>query len=292
MSVRKGVFVVLVFAQTAAGLFAQEDYKAKYLELLNSKQFDQLSEWLAEWEAAEPENPEMFIGYFNYFCQRNMQTAAAMGRMPNGQYGLYNQLRFRDDDVYEGISYLDKGLGSTPNRLDMYWGKIEILLKIEDYKTAGDTFHDLLAVSPQYNTRWLLGGNKPVPAKEGEEYFIGYADRYYDAFIAAMDRSEDAANALIQCAQKQIEVYPKSNHAHNYLAIYYMDHGKQSESLALLLAAEKIDPKDYIIAGSLAQLYAEMGEKKKAKTYFNKVLKAGNSQSKEWARNMIKEYGL
>jgi tetratricopeptide (TPR) repeat protein len=62
MMKKRHILILVMIGITAGVLFAQENYKEQYLELLRNNQFDELKNLLGKWEKAEPKNPEMFIG--------------------------------------------------------------------------------------------------------------------------------------------------------------------------------------------------------------------------------------
>jgi tetratricopeptide (TPR) repeat protein len=288
MMKKRHILILVVIGITAGVLFAQENYKEQYLELLRNNQFDELKNLLGKWEKAEPKNPEMFIGFFNYFSRLGAAEKSVMGQMPDGRFGVYHKMDFNKENVYKGIKYLDKGLTINPNRLDMYWGKIEILFEIEDYKTVGDTLKKLIEISPNYNNSWLLGGGKSV--NDGENYFIDYINRYYNRLLNSS--SDDAAGALVKCTEQQIKTYPKSAYAPNTLAIYYVYQEKYDEALKYFLSAEEIDCTDCLVLINIGRLYATIKNNTKAKEYFNKVLEIGKTEEKEQAKYFIAQFQL
>jgi tetratricopeptide (TPR) repeat protein len=247
---------------------------------------------LEKWEKTEPANPEVYIAYFNYYCNLDAKESVATGEMPDGSYGLYSTWEYNKNNVYEGIKYLDKALPLLPNRLDMYWGKMEALLAIEDYKAAGETLSALIEISPEYNDSWALGGGRPVNDGEvdGERYFLDYINRYYSAFLN--EPSGEAANALTSCAGRQIKTYPESTYAYNMLAVYYIYQNSYETALEYLLMAEKADGSDCIVLLNIGRLYAETGNNAEAKAYLNKVITAGDAEEQDTARYYLDEYNL
>jgi tetratricopeptide (TPR) repeat protein len=273
-------------------VFTQENYKEQYLDLLHNERFSELKILLEKWEKTEPVNPEMYIACFNYYCNLDAKESVITGEMPDGRYGLYSKWEYNKDNVYEGITYLDKALPLLPNRLDMYWGKMEALLAIEDYKVAGETLSALIEISPKYNDSWSLGGGRVVNDGEadGERYFLDYINRYYSTFLN--EPSDEAANALTSCASQQIKTYPKSVYAYNTLAVYYIYQNNYETALEYLLMAEKADGGDCIVLLNIGRLYAEMGNNAEAKEYLNKVITAGDAKEQDTARYYLEEYNL
>jgi tetratricopeptide (TPR) repeat protein len=288
VALKKYVFVVFVLAACGSSPVAQENYREQYRELLENRRFDELPDLLEKWERSEPENPEVYIGYFNYHCNLGASESAAMGEMPDGSYGVYTKREYNKRNVYEGITYLDKGLSYAPNRLDMYWGKIELLFEIEDFKAAGETLAALIEISPNYNDSWVLGGGRMVD--DGEAYFLDYVNRYYGILLDAS--SDEAATALINGATQQIKSYPENTFAYNVLAVHYIYQEDFETALGYLRAAEKVDGTDCIILLNIGRLYAELQDGDAAKEYFDKVIKIGDADEQDAARYYMEVYGL
>ena len=132
------------------------------------------------------------------------------------------------------------------------------------------------------------GDNKPV--NDGKDYFLGYISRYYETFLNSP--SDDAANALINCTQLQMKMYPESTFAYNILSVYYIYRNEYETALDYLLAAEKADGNDCIILLNIGRLYAEMKDTVKAKAYFDKTLRIGDAKFKKQAEYYIEQYNL
>jgi predicted Zn-dependent protease len=288
MALKKYVFAVFVLAACGSYPAAPENYREQYLELFENGRLHELPDLLEKWEKSEPENPEVYIGYFNYYCNLDASESTVMGEMPDGRYGLYAKLEYNKNNVYKGITYLDKGLSYAPNRLDMYWGKIELLFEIEDVKAAGDALAALIEISPNYNNSWVLGGGRTV--RDGEAYFLNYLNRYYSIFLN--DPQGEAANAILNCATRQIKIYPENTYAYNVLAVYYIDQNDFETALGHLLAAEKADGTDCIVLLNIGRLYAELQNNTAAKEYFDKVIEIGDADEQDAAQYYKEEYAL
>jgi tetratricopeptide (TPR) repeat protein len=284
---KKGVcfFLVCVFCQ--AYLIAQTNFKDTYLELLQSGRFDDLKILLENWENSEPQNPEMFIGYFNYYVNKSAEVRMST-YVENGRHFFGPKKYYSHGDVYDGINYLDKALGCAPNRLDIYWGKIEILMEIGDYTQAGETLYNLIGLSPEYNNNWLLGNGRTV--QNGEQYFLNYINRYYDRMLYA--DMPGVRDIIKRCAEKQIEIYPHSIYGYNILAMYHMMVEETEAALNQLLLAETINDSDCTILINIGRLYGEMGNREKSKEYLSKVSGIGNAEERRRAQYYIDQFGL
>jgi hypothetical protein len=240
------------------------NYKGMYEVLMGSQKYDELYKHLQEWEKNDPYNPEMFIAFFNYYTFRDG---------PNENIA----------DFLRAVEYLDKGLSISPKRLDMRFGKIHALNKIEFYKEAGNELYATLELSPKIDNNWLWADN--IKLENGEEAFLKTIDNYYDLWLNV--QTEESLGLVKQCAEKQIELYPRNTSPYNNLAIYYSVKAQPQESLKYLLQAETIDPGNCTVLINIARIYSDMDDKEKAKEYFELVQRVGNEQERALA-----EYSL
>jgi tetratricopeptide (TPR) repeat protein len=276
---KAGLFLLVVWQICGIAAYAEENYKNRYLELLRNNRYDELKSWLEQWESAEPKNPELYIGYFNYYVR--LGAVQGTGTIwENGQLVYVPKIIYQIENVNKGIEYLDRGLRFTPNRIDMYWGKLELLMEIDDYARAGKTLYDLIELSPRYNNEWLLADNRRV--QNGAEYFCNYIVRF---FSRATEANIPASMEMVRvCGEKLIKVYPRSIYGYNIMGNYYFIAGKKEEALNSFLSAEKINNRDCIILINIGRMHAELGNSSKAREYFRKVLDIGNGDEKRMAQ--------
>jgi len=267
---------------------AQGGFQEKYLDLFRAGKLDELKTLLKKWEKAEPKNPEMFIAWFNYYCQLDSLSYVAMGKRQDGAYGMYPKTDMNAKNVHKGITYLDKSLINDPNRLDIYMGKISVLIKIQDFKDAGDAIIKLLEVSAKNGNKWLWSNNTPVD--DGEHVLLKQLEEHYLSMIYA--RSVDADYAILTCTEEQMKIYPDNNYASNLMGVYYIYHDNYPNALRCFLEAEKIDGEDEIVRLNIGRLYAIMEEKENARQYLDKLIKTGAPEIKEAALNYIDVYNL
>ncbi len=76
-----------------------------------------------------------------------------------------------------------------------------------------------------------------------------------------------------EIANKVLEFYPNHIESLSNLSITYLLTGEFDKGIESLLKAEKINPKDYIVLGNIAQGYKMKGNKKKAVEYYKKAVK-------------------
>jgi tetratricopeptide (TPR) repeat protein len=274
------VFLLLGLNFFVINSYADDNYKDRYLSLLRNEQYAELKLLLEQWEIAEPQNSEMYIGFFNYYVHTGAVQGSGIMQDGDGRLVLGPTVSYKSENVYKGIEYLDKGLAFAPNRLDMYWGKIELLMEIGDYAKAGEILYNLIGLSPGYNNNWRLGDNRPV--QDGENYFLGYIMRYFAKCIEI--KTSESLEIAKKCSEKIMETYPQSTYGYNILGNYYTAIDNFEEALKIFLLAEGIDNTDCIVLINIGIMYIEKNSSEKARDYFNRVLRLGNENEKRQAQ--------
>jgi tetratricopeptide (TPR) repeat protein len=274
------------------------NYEEKYETLLKDEKYDELHEHLKIWESKEANNPEMYIAYFNYYTNKGKPFKVLIdkeGKDGNQTFTVYHHetgeavdsfngsLQYDKDDFIKAVEYLDKGLSFAPNRLDMRFGKISTLNKIEHYKEAGNELYTVLKISKEIDNNWLWVNNEKM--ENGESFFFSNIGDYYQLWFDA--ETEESLAQVKQCIEKQIELYSGDIFSYDILGIYYYIKGQFQETLKYFLQAEMIDPNDCITLMKVGQIYLEVGNKQKAQEYFTKILKIGNERDKEVAEHFL-----
>jgi len=275
-------------------------YQEKYTHLFKADKYDELFTHLQLWESKEPDNPEMFIAYFNYFIHRKRFSGVSIDKERKGEgstleitdpqsgeiVGYMNESTQYDiEDVLTAVEYLDRGINIAPNRLDMHFGKIHILNEIGYYKMAGSGLFDTLVISKKINNNWLWADNEEL--EDGESVFVYSIQDYYSLWLNAATEESFAQAKL--CAEKQIELYPEYIYAYNILAVYYSMNKQLQEALKYFLQAEVIDPNDCIVLLNIGRTYVSMNNKQKAGEYFRRVLEIGDERNKQYAQHYLNQ---
>ena len=274
---------------------SDKNYQETYIDLFDAEKYVETLAHLQLWENAEPDNPEMFIAYFNYYIARNRFSGISIDREQKGsgptmeitdpQTGeilgyLNDSVQYNTEDIFTAIEYLDRGLDMYPDRLDMHFGKIHILNETGYYKMAGGELFATLEISKRVNNNWAWADNGKIT--NGELFFVSSIQDYYRFWLNA--ETKEAYDQIKLCTEKQIELYPGNIYGYNYLAIYYLMNEQFQAGLEYLLQAEIIAPNDCIVLENIGRTYMNMNNNQKAEEYFRKILEVGNEQDKMYAQ--------
>lgn len=178
----KKIYFLIIFLFLMNFLYSND--KDIYLDLLNNNKLSELKIHLEKWEKKEPTNPEMFIGYFNYYIRKGSKSGVSIDKYPKGEkqlaitdpktgeiIGYMNDSTiYNYEDIKQALIYINKGLTYTPDRLDMHFGKIHILGEIKDYNTQCISLINVLELSTKNKNKWLWSDNEKIP--DGENFFF------------------------------------------------------------------------------------------------------------------------
>jgi tetratricopeptide (TPR) repeat protein len=253
-------------------------------------------EVLYKWEKSNPDDPNLYISYFNYFYKiaQNYQVSIGTGSSDKGiafqdssgreigyisENNKYNSLL-----IDSGIFWINKGIAKYPNRLDMRFGKIYVFGRTEQYSLfTKELIHTInFADSIQY--KWLLNENEPIP--DPEEYFLGTIQEYVHQLFDAGDQYLPNMREVSEAVLKN---HPNDVRFLSDVAVSYSLKNEFEKSLSYLQKAQKIAPKDYVILNNIANTYEQMKEWAQAIKYYELVIKNGDNPAKIAAKKKIQE---
>jgi tetratricopeptide (TPR) repeat protein len=272
-------------------------HKDTYLDLLNRSEFDALFRHLKKWEKENPDDPEMYIGYFNYYISRSKKEVVAVEKKGGTGSGLVitdpesgktegylnPRINFNEADVRKAISHLDAGLQKYPDRLDMHIGKVYILGEIGDFDAQKKQLAAILDRSAKNNNRWYWSDGSPLPDGKNRmlEEIQARLGNYYEA------KSDIGNRYLFEISSRMIALYPGDIYGYNNIAAIYTREGKNEEALKYLKQAEAINPKDLIVINNIANLYRNTGSVDLAVHYYKKMIQLGDDETRDYAKKQI-----
>ena len=92
-----------------------------------------------------------------------------------------------------------------------------------------------------------------------------------------------------QIGDLTVRHYPNNVEILSTTSIAYLLTKNYDKAIELLKQAEKVNPKDFIVLGNIAQGYKRKGDKTNAIKYYKLTEKYGDGQAKQQARKFLKE---
>lgn len=289
---------------TLSALFAlstlafSQDFQSEFAQAFQEGDSTEQSEILAEWEIADPENPELFTSYFNYYFQQSRQEmltvttdqldgeSLALEDSTGQTAGFIGSQFFYDTDILQkGLDKIDEGIEIYPNRLDMRFGKTYVLGEVKNWQSFTYEIVRTIQYSSKNNNEWTWTNNEK--RENDEEFFLSSLQDYQVQLYNT--NNDDLLVNMRTIAEEVLKFYPDHIESLSNISVTYLISEEYDKALEALQKAKKLNPKDAIVLGNIAQAYKLKGDNKKAIQYYEKVIEFGDSYSKPYAEEQIEE---
>ena len=293
---------VFIFIFISTFCFSQSSGKLdRFYELINSQNVDGAKAHLELWELEDSKDPDLFIGYFNYYLFKSQSVemqivdnpeeyemvqiinADTISKVEDAVYAI-PKASYDFDILSKGISQIDKGINIYPNRLDMRFGKVYVYNLIKDYKASSEEIIGIVNHSRDINNNWLWANNEKLADAEQamlstiQDYIIEYT---YSDDSLIYDYIENVSNAILS-------IYPEHIVSMSNLGIVYSQKKEFEKSLEVLLKAHILDPNDLVVISNIAKTYEDINDLPNALKYYKLLKKIGTKDAKSFAAQKIK----
>jgi tetratricopeptide (TPR) repeat protein len=278
-----------------------QNFKQQYNDLVEKKDTASQLRLLENWEKANNNDPELYVAYFNYYINKSMKEVIAIGDNPKGkdvlklentgstknepEMYIYGDKYFDSNLLEKAFDYIETGIEKNPTRLDLWFGEIYMYGQLEEYENFTTQIIKTIDYSNVIKNKWTWTDNKAVedPKKfmltSIQDYQLQLYNTGDDSLLDNMKRIADAV----------LKYYPDHVESLTNLSIIYLIKKEYDKALDVLLKAEKLAPKDYIVLNNIAYAYKLKGDKKKAIRYYELTAKYGDEKAKEYAKEQIEE---
>jgi hypothetical protein len=293
----KHLFSLIIFTAFTTLAWAQ-NFKSDFDKYAQEGDTTKQMELLKKWEAQDPQNPELFTSYFNYYFVKSRQEMLSMTTEKpkgvslsfedsTGETAGYigSSIYFHPDTLQKGLDKIDEGIKLFPNRLDMRFGKIYVFAQTEDWNNYTNEIVKTIQYSSKNNNEWTWTYNEK--RENGKDFFLS-SMQDYQRNLYNTGNDDLLANMRI-IAKEILKYYPNHIESLSNLSITYLLIGEYDKGLEPLLTAEKLAPMDAIVLANIAQGYKLKGDKEMAIKYYKKVVQYGNESSIEFASQQIEE---
>ena len=279
-----------------------QDFEKKFKDLAAQNDTVAQAKLLGEWEKTDPKNPELYVAYFNFYAKKSIREVISLDEKPKSNNSLQlndtgtsnpvaylnASVNYRSDVLQKAFDYIDKGISLHPTRLDMRFGKIYMLGQAENYSMFTKTVIETINFGNSIKDAWLWKEGKPL--EDAKAFFLGSMQDY----IGTLYNTED--NGLLPDMRQISETILKYNPDHVIslanIALTYAIEEDNDKAMEYLLRAEKIDPKDIIVLNNIAEGYVRKKDNAKAKIYFEKIIRIGEADDVQRAKERMKELNL
>ena len=255
--------------------------------------------FLEKWESSKRNDPDLYVAYFNYYYKKSMkeiirieksypgknkqaiQIVDTLTKEPEGY--LYSDIYLIPEVIKKGLDYIDIGIKNFPSRLDMRFGKVYVLGQMNDYDSFTKEIINTIDYSDIIKNNWLWKDGQPL--MDAKKFMLGTIQNYQNQIYNA--GNDSLLKNMGSIAREVIKFYPDNIENLSNLAVVYLIQNNNKDALELLLRAEKINPQDCIVLNNIAQTYFRLGDKSNSIKYLNLVLKYGNADEKQSAKEKI-----
>lgn len=297
----KRLFILTFFLSGISLHSFAQNFKDDFYKILENKQDSlQQKKYLDNWEYANPNDPELYVAYYNYYVRRSSMELLTIDKNPNsdesikisgsdssnkGEVGFINNGTYYNPNfLNKGFEYIDKGIKLFPNRLDMRFGKIYLLGETKDYKSFTNEIVKTIEYSDKNKNKWTWSDDKATE-DDPEKFMLGSVQTYV---LQIYDTGDDALLVYMKkIAETVLKYYPDNVENLSNLSIVYLINKEYDRALKPLLKAEKIAPEDFIVLSNIAQAYLRKGDTDNAIKYYELTLKYGDEEAKEYAREEL-----
>jgi len=271
MNMKKALLFLLILTISTAGLSAGDRIDT-YQNLLKQNEFEELRIYLEEWEDDAPEDPELYIAWFNYYLRLDSTTVTSTHKDPwSGRYLLAPVTRYDMENVRKAVAYLDRGIELAPTRLDMHFGKIRALTELGEYGEQSALLAGLMEHSIEIDHDWYWSRNERLrdSREDPKEILLGSIQDY---IMLWKNIGTDASlSALKEFSEAEKRLYPDVILGYSNYALYYLETGEYASALEVLLETHELFPDDYIIIHNIGNCYEELGRKEPAREFYEKL---------------------
>lgn len=285
-----GLVVLFPFLLSAA------DFAAKFA---NTPEEEQLAV-LEEWNLANPEDPELYVSYYNYYFSSGYDNFLSLTvDEPEGEHWalmdstesvagyLGGKTVYNDELLNKAFDWIDKGISRFPNRLDMRFGKIYGLGVWRKWQEYTDEILLAIDYGATHDNQWLWSKGEVV--ESGKEFLLETVQSYQNTLFETGNDSLLANMKTI--ALKEVEYYPEYVPGLTILGIVAFLQEDNESALDYLLKAETVAPQDEIVLSNIGNIYRRIGNLPKAIEYYRKIaaVPSGNEAFREEAEMILRE---
>ncbi len=288
--------LILVTTQTAG-----QNFQKEFNDLFLKKDTVSQLNLLKKWEKSDINDPELYTSYFNFYANKSKSEIITLGQDPKGDGVIqimdqdktktkpvgyiYGDTQFNPEILSKGFYWINKGIEKFPNRLDMRFGKIYMFGQIEDYESFTQEIIKTIDFSAENKNKWTWTENKPL--EDPKNYMLSSIQEYQVQLYNT--ENDSLLDNMKRIAESVLKYYPDHVESLSNLSIVFMIQKQFDNALEVLLKAEKLNPKDYIVLSNIAQAYKLKQDFKNSIKYYELTMKYGDNDFKKYAKEQIEE---
>jgi len=294
---KKLIATSIILSVISSSLFGQ-NYRENFFKVINTNDTVEAERIINEWKLKTPDDPEIYVAYFNFYAKKSMLNVLMLGDNPQGKEALvitdpdstkkepvaymYDETIYDYDILKIGLAYIDTAIRKYPDRLDMRFGKIYMLGQIKNYDDFTKDIGKAIDHAAVIKNNWKWTSNEPV--KDSQAFFLGNIQSYVIQLYGVGEVQSDNIRSI---SETVLKYYPDHVESLSDLSIAYSMKKDYDHALIPLLKAQKLAPTDYIVIANIADCYYQKGDKANAIKYYELLEKYGDADAIEFAKEQL-----
>lgn len=273
------IILLLAIAVSPAGAV---DFRQRFDEAVRTADDTQVDRSIADWTAAEPQNPEIYVTAANYYFKKACRDLIQATTKPP-EKGAFSIVDPKSGKVVGSLgpagpdpvaasraaNLLQEATRKFPERLDIWFGLAYIHKELQNFDALYATLEEALkyCAGNSAGLKWKNG--QPLP-KDPATFMPEHAQAHIKDYSSRGTPADD--ERAFRLAKLVAESYPNHPYPMNFIGVYYARKEEWAQAVSYLEKAHQIDPGDAIIMVNLGMIHAQMHENAKARAYFEKVI--------------------
>lgn len=262
-----------------------QDYKKEFDKFCQEGNTNNQIKLLTKWEIEDPNSPELFTSFFNYYFLKSRQEESLQLIDSTGKVAGFigGDIKYNREILQKGFDKIDLGIMKYPNRLDMRFGKVYALGEVKEWDKFTDEIIKTIQYSKKNNNEWTWTNNEEK--QNGKEFLLS-SIQDYQLTLYNTERDDLLENMRI-IAEEILKVYPNHIESLTNISITYLLVEEYDKGIETLLKAEKINPKDVVVLSNIAHGYRLKNDIKNSIKYYEKMLTLDDENAVSFAKEQI-----
>ncbi len=288
------LLILLLLGYTAGPVCAQT-HREQFQHAFGEGDFEQAGVTLNAWEKEDPEDAELFVACFNYYYRLALQSGVQLSTAPgygdqleitdeeSGEtVGYLSEQMVRNDSLFDlALSWINRGIGLHPSRLDMYFGRTYALREMERLDAHLTSILEVISVQDT-NPVWTWSEGEPL--EDAETVFKEAIQQYMYVFFSMNPPFLTGVDTI---SLRMNRLYPDDPVNYSNLGVVRLYREDPEGALRYFRKGLAIDPADMIIAGNLAYAHRQLEQWEEAIRIYNQIIERGDPEEAEFAREQL-----
>lgn len=254
--------------ENAADIKAEYERQVRYVGLAGVG----VETIINRWEAAAPEDSEVYVARFNYWLSKSAAESVVITRPQKRYLGndpvmtlkdslgrdvyYFEDVNYDDEAFGEALKAIDRAIELNPQEISYRFGKITSIMDYE--KESPDmTAAEIFSLIDDYQARgegWTYAGETLTQ----ELFCQGISEYCYRFFRTASPASYEY---FLEISEKMNKLYPDEVVFIDNIGSYWQVNGDSRKALRYYRKALKIDPEDYAANNNIRLIQSSQSRK-------------------------------